>query len=111
MKARFLLDEQLSPALAERLVARGFEAQHVTQVGLAGGDDMRIWRYAARTGATLLTKDEDFADRARGGATGVSVVWIRLGNTTTASLWRALEPLLPEIVEALEKGERLIEVD
>jgi hypothetical protein len=34
----------------------------------------------------------------------------RIGNVTSAAIWRRLEPLLPEIVSALKNGERLIEI-
>jgi hypothetical protein len=48
---------------------------------------------------------------ARGAKDGPPVVWVRFGNTTSAVLWRSLEPLLPGILMALNSGERLIEVD
>ena len=58
----------------------------------------------------LVTKDEDFAHLARREATGSAVVWIRLGNTTNKALWAALEPLLPDLIDSLRRGERLIEI-
>jgi hypothetical protein len=38
------------------------------------------------------------------------VVWIRKGNTTRRDLLRWFEPLVPTLVEGLERGERIIEL-
>jgi predicted nuclease of predicted toxin-antitoxin system len=107
---RFLIDAQLPPGLAQRLMARGYPSEHVNRVDLGGASDESIWRYAARTGATLVTKDEDFVALSEREANGPQVVWIRLGNISNNSLWRAIDPQLDEIVQALNAGERVIEV-
>lgn len=88
----------------------GHEALHVTKLGTHGVTDQAIWRYASETGATILSKDRDFADLAMGGRAGPSVVWIRLGNVTLDRLWRAIEPRLDGILAAILAGERLIEI-
>lgn len=93
------------------LEAVGHQAEHVHGIGLGAAADIEIWMRATQTGSALLTKDEDFAGLVRGAPPGPSVVWIRLGNVTNAALWRSLEPILPEIVAAIEAGERLIVVE
>lgn len=107
---RFLVDAQLPPGLTKRLIARGYPAEHVNRVhlGVASGD--AIWPHAERTGTTLMTKDEDFAQLARRDPSGPQVVWIRIGNISNDALWRMLEPLLDEIVQSLNAGERIVEV-
>jgi predicted nuclease of predicted toxin-antitoxin system len=107
---RFLVDAQLPPALARNLEGAGHEAEHVNEIGLAVGTDLAIWRHAARTGAVIVSKDEDFVLLARLKPSGPQVVWVRLGNTTNEALWRALGPRLREIATALAEGERLIEI-
>lgn len=72
--------------------------------------DEDIWSHALKIGAIIVSKDQDFAERATRDAVGAQVVWIRLGNTTNVALWAALEPKLPELLEALAAGERLIEI-
>ena len=106
---RFLIDAQLPPALADRLRSAGHAADHVNAVGLGDATDQRIWNYAADRNAVIITKDQDFADLAHR-SPGASVIWIRLGNTTARALWSAIEPLLPEILDGLACGERLIEI-
>jgi predicted nuclease of predicted toxin-antitoxin system len=107
---RFLIDAQLPPGLALRLTARGFAAEHVNRIGLGNTSDDDIWQYAARTSATLVTKDEDFAALADQEPNGPQVVWIRLGNISNDALWRVIDPLLDEIVHSLNAGERIVEV-
>jgi predicted nuclease of predicted toxin-antitoxin system len=107
---RFLIDAQLPPGLARRLTARGHVAEHVNRIGLGNTGDGTIWQYAARTGATLITKDEDFVALAAQEPAGPQVVWIRIGNIGNDTLWRALDPLLDEIVQSLNAGERIVEV-
>ncbi|WP_018949151.1 DUF5615 family PIN-like protein [Thioalkalivibrio sp. ALMg11] len=109
---RFLVDAQLPPALARWRVDRGVEADHVADVGLLSASDKAIWAEATRTGAVILTKDEDFAVwRSAGSSDQPAVVWLRVGNTRKAALLQWFEPLLPRVLEALERGDLLIEVD
>jgi predicted nuclease of predicted toxin-antitoxin system len=107
---RFLVDAQLPPGLARRLAGRGYPAEHVNRVALGIATDLTIWRHAARTGAILITKDEDFVALAEREPGGPQVVWIRIGNISNEALWSAIEPQLDEIIEALNSGERIIEV-
>ena len=55
-----LIDAQLPPALATWLIRQGHIAQHIEDVGLRNADDIEIWNYALTSGATIVTKDEDF---------------------------------------------------
>jgi predicted nuclease of predicted toxin-antitoxin system len=107
---RFLVDAQLPPALARWLFERGYVAEHVFDLGMAAAEDRDIWAYASRVGAVIITKDEDFPEcRARTGG-GPSIVWIRVGNTSRRELLTWLRFRLPAIVDALGRGESLIEI-
>lgn len=107
---RFLVDAQLPPALGRLLRERGHLADHVLEMGLAGAPDTAIWAHADTDGATILTKDEDFVMMAILHPAGPSVVWIRVGNTTNRALLQWFDPQLPNIVEALSRGEKVIEI-
>jgi predicted nuclease of predicted toxin-antitoxin system len=107
---RFLIDAQLPPGLARRLAERGYPAEHVNRIGLGTARDGAIWRHATQTGATLVTKDEDFVALAERDPSGPQVVWIRIGNISNDALWRALEPQFAEIIQALNADERIVEV-
>ncbi len=106
---RFLIDAQLPPGLARWLSARGYPSEHVADIGLAAAPDSKIEARARQTQAVIWSKDSGFADRARQ-SPGLQVVWLRMGNTTNASLRERLAPLLTTIATALEDGETVIEI-
>jgi predicted nuclease of predicted toxin-antitoxin system len=107
---RFVIDAQLPPGLGGHLAREGHIADHVNRVGLGGADDPEIWTYCRRTGAVLITKDDDFVALAQRDAAGPQIVWIRLGNIANDALWGALKAVLGEILEALKAGDRVVEV-
>jgi hypothetical protein len=41
---------------------------------------------------------------------GPSIIWIRVGNTRRAALLTWFAELLPSVIIALDKGERIIEI-
>lgn len=75
---RFLVDESVSPLVAQRLVDAGHDAEHVYNVGLTSNPDPVILDAAARDGRVLITMDTDFgALVARSSATVPSIVLFR----------------------------------
>ena len=107
---KFIVDAQLPPGLAHWLVECGHEAEHVADIGLHAASDRIIWEHANASKSVIITKDEDFAEEVRRGDEGVSVVWLRVGNTTTKVLLKWLEPRWAQICSLLDNGDRLIEV-
>jgi predicted nuclease of predicted toxin-antitoxin system len=60
---RFLVDNQLPPALARFIEAElSAEAQHVADLGLQDAADAELWSYVSEHNVVLISKDEDFAD-------------------------------------------------
>ncbi|MDT8383074.1 MAG: DUF5615 family PIN-like protein [Gammaproteobacteria bacterium] len=109
---RFLVDAQLPPALARQLASQGHDAQHVADIGLLDAPDSDIWETAKSSKATINTKDEDFAQRRNlHNEPYPTIVWIRTGNTRKNTLLNWFGHLLPRIIEALQHGETLIEID
>ncbi len=107
---RFLVDTNLPRALCGWLRARGHECTHVLDCGLAQSADTPIWRRAATERETIVSKDEDFADRVRRTAAGPAVLWLRTGNGTNRQLFAGLDPIWSSIEARLQAGERLVEV-
>lgn len=106
----FLIDAQLPPALARWLTEQGHTAEHVDDLELRDADDIVIWNYALSSGAIIVTKDEDFAERTARTPTGPVILWLRLGNATNRVLIQWLSPRWEEITDHLDAGNRLIEV-
>lgn len=69
-----------------------------------------MWDCAIETGATLITKDEDFAIRASVTQSPPSIVWIRIGNCPNAKLLAWFEAQLPSVIAALGSGACLVEI-
>jgi len=107
---RFLIDAQLPVRLVDVFRGAGHSAVHVADVGLLLATDAEIRRYAERKGMIVVTKDEDFAVARQLAGKGPAVLWIRLGNTTNRALVARLEPLLAQILSALEDGETVVEI-
>ena len=99
---RFLIDAQLPPALAGWLREAGHEASHA--------EDGAIWAHALKTGAIIVTKDEDFAARSIQTESAPMIVWLRVGNTTNRVLRLWFEARLVGIVQLAGQQHRLIEV-
>jgi predicted nuclease of predicted toxin-antitoxin system len=77
---KFIVDQQLPPAVGGWLRQRGHEAEHVRDMGLRDAPDEEIWRRAVSDGATILSKDEDFASRRNSVTAGPCIIWLRCGN-------------------------------
>lgn len=107
---RFVIDAQLPPALARLFEAHGHTAEHVADIGLRDADDSPIWAYAPENQAVIVTKDEDFPHRLRQSRMAPVIVWLRIGNTSRRALLQWLDPLIPQIVQLIQNGDKLIEV-
>ena len=107
---KFLIDAQLPPGLTQWLKERGHEAQHVEEVGLRNADDSEIWNRALTDSFIIITKDEDFVERAAHSKNSPRIVWLRIGNTTNAALKQWLITRFANVEELLNHGDALIEV-
>jgi predicted nuclease of predicted toxin-antitoxin system len=107
---RFLIDAQLPPALARFLESRGHESRPVREAGMREAKDPVIWSFAQQGAWVIVTKDEDFAQRALTDRFGPQVLWLRIGNSTTPVLLAWLAPLLDDAVRELHAGNRVVEL-
>ena len=105
-----MIDAQLPPALAKRLVELGHDAAHVFQLGLKGSQDRNIWAHVKNAKSVLVTKDEDFVFLRVLESGGPSIVWVRLGNVRKSVLLPKSESALPGIVPALSSGDTVVEL-
>ena len=87
---KLLLDQNLSPRLVSRLAAEYPGINHVSQVGLERASDVEVWDYALANDYIIVTKDSDFNDLSVLRGSPPKVLWLRLGNCTTAMVEQLL---------------------
>jgi predicted nuclease of predicted toxin-antitoxin system len=85
------------------------DAIHVAELGLATATDGSIWNEAIARSAVLVTKDRDFSLLRAAKRQGPAVLWVRVGNIDNRRLIDQLLRALPQIIEAVERGETVIE--
>jgi predicted nuclease of predicted toxin-antitoxin system len=87
---KLLIDENLSPELTRLLDDLFPDSIHVRDVGLKAADDPLVWDYAKDNGLMLLSKDADMHQRSFIFGPPPKVVWVRLGNCSTADVEKLL---------------------
>jgi len=79
---KLLFYENLSPSLPRHLAKLFPESVHVRDIDLAKADDDRIWEFASVHGFVIISKDDDFRQRAILQGPPPKVVGLLLGNCT-----------------------------
>ena len=87
---KLLLDQNLSRHLIGRLRDAFPESEHVTALGLGTSPDQEIWSYAGEHGRVIVSKDSDFRQLAFLHGPPPKVVWLRVGNASTATVLQVL---------------------
>jgi len=83
---KLLFDQNLSPRIVIRLNDLFPGSDHVQSVGLACASDDEIWNFAKSHVFVIVTKDEDFNDLSVVRGSPPKVIWLQLGNCTTAQV-------------------------
>jgi len=87
----------------------GYDTVHVADIGMANATDGAIWGEAISRSAVLVTKDRDFSLLRAAKRQGPEVLWVRVGNIDNHTLIRQFLDAMPQIVEAVARGETVIE--
>lgn len=103
---KFLIDENLSPQVAEFLLKSGHDAAHVRDLDAAGAPDSQVMAIAAQSGRVIISADTDFgALLAHNRATAPSVVLVRaLIDRRPHELAALLAANLDELEQHLQSG-------
>lgn len=102
---KLLLDENLSLRLVESLADLYPGSDHVHNLSLGGANDSEVWDYAKWHGFAIVSKDSDFAERSVLEKDPPKIIWIRLGNCSTADVERLLRSMHEAIRIFLEEDE------
>lgn len=101
---KLLFDQNLSRHLVGQLRDVFPESEHVTALGLDAATDQEIWEYARERGHVIVSKDSDFRQLAFLHGPPPKVVWLRVGNASTATVLQVLLDHV-EAVEAFSASE------
>lgn len=105
---KLLFDENVSPALVEHVEAEFPGATHVEHIGMRGAADTAIWEYAREHGFAIVSKDNDFRQRAFTAGPPPKVVWLSVGNAGTRRIADLLKSSVAGIKTFAEKQEEAV---
>ena len=94
---KLLFDQNLSFRLAARLANIFPGSSHVRLLGLEKADDREVYNYAAIHDFTVISKDGDFYQLGLHYGPPPKVIWLNVGNCTTALVAEQLSGYAPEI--------------
>lgn len=103
---RFLIDNALSPLVAEILHEAGHEANHVRDYGMQAASDEEIFARAGREDRVIVSADTDFGTllALRDSEKPSVIIFRRLSGRRPEDQARLLLDQLPELKEHLESG-------
>jgi predicted nuclease of predicted toxin-antitoxin system len=103
---KLIVDNAVSPIVAQGLRHRGYDAVHVRDYGLQAADDETIFLRAREEGRVIVSADTDFATLlALADQSAPSVILFR-GAVTRTPAWRLALLLanLPALEDPLRRG-------
>ncbi|MBA2784000.1 MAG: DUF5615 family PIN-like protein [Rubrobacteraceae bacterium] len=107
---RFLVDNALSPIVADELRVAGHEALHVRELGMQASADKEIFELARSDDRVLVSADTDFGTllALRRTAKPSVVIFRRTSGRRPEAQAKLLLDHLPDARESLEQGSVVI---
>src|SRR5437868_5232986 len=88
---KLLFDQNLSLRLCENVANLFPGSSHVRLLGLSEAGDRALWDYAKVNGFAIISQDADFAEMAALLRPSPKVIWLRVGNQSTATITMLLQ--------------------
>ena len=94
---RLLFDQNLAPRLVRLLDDAYPGSEHVRNVGLDEASDREVWDFARVHRFAIVSKDEDFHQLSFVFGAPPKVIWVGMGNCTTAAIEQELRANVAEL--------------
>ena len=102
---QFLVDENLACSCASAMRALGYEAVHVSEVGLTSTDDTEIVSYAVEHDYIIITFDLDFSRIvALSRQSFPSIITFRMGEISISTFRELILLHVPALELGLKQG-------
>ena len=107
---KYLLDENLSRKLVDKLAHVYPKISHVAIEGLANKFDVEIWQFAKNNNLIIITKDNDFSDMSHLYSCPPKVIKLNCGNKNTEYIFFTLSANQKQKVNFAESANCYLEI-
>lgn len=107
---RFLIDAQLPTQLATHLSGKGFPASHIFEHLDPQAEDIEIAQLANRLQCCVISKDTDFVSLVERRLLDQTLVQVRLPNLKKPELLSRVDLAWPDVVSAVRRKARIVEI-
>jgi len=87
---KLLLDQDISFRIINKIQDIFPDSKQVIDIGLEDSKDFLLWTFAKENNYCIVTFDGDFYDLGLLKGHPPKVIWLRLGNTSTQNIEKAL---------------------
>ncbi|MFK5894312.1 MAG: DUF5615 family PIN-like protein [Pseudomonadota bacterium] len=94
---KLLFDENISAKLVKLLADQFPDSSHIDLLNMQGESDTIVWDYAKCNNYIIMSKDNDFRQRAFVTGPPPKVIWLNVGNGSTKDINQLIRKTINQI--------------